>query len=167
LRHGPEAAAGDQPLPPRHRSVRHGGLRAARRRARRGPLRRRPGDDRLDPRVDRRALPGRAPDRGARPPPLLPPRPPRREDRRAHRAVSRSPRGRDRGARPRTAEGGRTRTPRVTPDPETFRFEPDLAESATLPASWYRDPAILERERDRVFSRTWQLVGRAGQVAHP
>ena len=55
----------------------------------------------------------------------------------------------------------------MTLDPETFRFESDVAEAATLPASWYRDPAILERERDRVFARSWQLVGRADQVAHP
>ncbi len=55
----------------------------------------------------------------------------------------------------------------MTPDPETFRFEPDVAEASTLPASWYRDPEIFARERDRVFRRTWQLVGRAERVAQP
>lgn len=55
----------------------------------------------------------------------------------------------------------------MTPDPEAFRFEPDVARASTLPASWYRDPGLFERERDRVFARTWQLVGRAEQVARP
>ena len=53
----------------------------------------------------------------------------------------------------------------MTDDPEPFRFEPDVSAASTLPASWYRDPEILRRERDRVFARTWQLVGRAEQVA--
>ena len=53
----------------------------------------------------------------------------------------------------------------MTGDPEPFRFEPDVSGASTLPASWYRDPEILRGERDRVFARTWQLVGRAEQVA--
>ena len=55
----------------------------------------------------------------------------------------------------------------MTDGPEAFRFAPDVAEASTLPASWYRDPEILRRECDRVFARTWQLVGRAEQVASP
>lgn len=42
-----------------------------------------------------------------------------------------------------------------------------LADALTLPGSWYTDPAIAERERQRVFGRTWQLVGRVDQVARP
>ncbi|HEY6177022.1 MAG TPA: SRPBCC family protein [Kofleriaceae bacterium] len=37
----------------------------------------------------------------------------------------------------------------------------------TIPASWYTDPRIAELERRAVWSRTWQLVGRAAQVAAP
>src|SRR5678815_93562 len=37
----------------------------------------------------------------------------------------------------------------------------------TIPASWYTDPRIAELERRTVWSRTWQLVGRAAQVAAP
>jgi phenylpropionate dioxygenase-like ring-hydroxylating dioxygenase large terminal subunit len=48
-----------------------------------------------------------------------------------------------------------------------FVFEPDLAAASTIPARWYLDPDVLEREQDRVFARTWQLVGSAGQVARP
>jgi len=39
-----------------------------------------------------------------------------------------------------------------------------LTEASTPPASWYSDPRILELEQRTVFSRSWQLVGRADQV---
>jgi phenylpropionate dioxygenase-like ring-hydroxylating dioxygenase large terminal subunit len=41
----------------------------------------------------------------------------------------------------------------------------DLDRGLSLPASWYTDPAILELERERIFRRTWQYVGRTEQVA--
>jgi choline monooxygenase len=37
----------------------------------------------------------------------------------------------------------------------------------TIPAAWYTDPRIAELERRTVWSRTWQLVGRAPQLASP
>lgn len=37
----------------------------------------------------------------------------------------------------------------------------------TLPADWYTDAKILEQEKGKIFARTWQLVGRAEQVAAP
>jgi phenylpropionate dioxygenase-like ring-hydroxylating dioxygenase large terminal subunit len=37
----------------------------------------------------------------------------------------------------------------------------------TLPWSWYVDPAVLELERERIFRRSWQYVGRADEVAEP
>jgi choline monooxygenase len=42
-----------------------------------------------------------------------------------------------------------------------------LSQAATIPASWYTDPRIAELERASVFSKTWQLVGRTGQVQNP
>jgi choline monooxygenase len=42
-----------------------------------------------------------------------------------------------------------------------------LAESSTIPGSWYTDARVAARERRTVFSRTWQMVGRADQVEHP
>jgi phenylpropionate dioxygenase-like ring-hydroxylating dioxygenase large terminal subunit len=42
-----------------------------------------------------------------------------------------------------------------------------LAGGATLPASWYSDAAILRREQDAIFRRTWQYAGRLDQVAEP
>ena len=37
----------------------------------------------------------------------------------------------------------------------------------TLPYGWYTDPAILERERDRIFRPAWQYVGHLGQLPQP
>jgi nitrite reductase/ring-hydroxylating ferredoxin subunit len=33
----------------------------------------------------------------------------------------------------------------------------------TTPWAWYRDPAVLEREEDAIFRRTWQYVGVLGE----
>src|ERR1043165_3296145 len=37
----------------------------------------------------------------------------------------------------------------------------------TIPGAWYTDPRIEALERRTVWSRTWQVVGRADQVAAP
>jgi phenylpropionate dioxygenase-like ring-hydroxylating dioxygenase large terminal subunit len=37
----------------------------------------------------------------------------------------------------------------------------------TLPWSWYTDPAVLDLEQERIFARSWQYAGHAGQVAEP
>jgi phenylpropionate dioxygenase-like ring-hydroxylating dioxygenase large terminal subunit len=37
----------------------------------------------------------------------------------------------------------------------------------TLPWSWYTDPAVLQLERERIFRRSWQYVGHAGDVPEP
>ena len=42
-----------------------------------------------------------------------------------------------------------------------------LERGATLPASWYSDRDVFERERERVFARAWQYVGDAMDVAEP
>jgi choline monooxygenase len=44
-------------------------------------------------------------------------------------------------------------------------FEPNVARASTLDASWYLDPAVYERELQRIFARTWQAVGRVGDLA--
>lgn len=46
-------------------------------------------------------------------------------------------------------------------------IDPDLSRAHTLPAAAYRDAAILALERERLFARTWQVVGRAEQVDAP
>lgn len=50
---------------------------------------------------------------------------------------------------------------------EDFTFDADLARARTIPARWYYDPDVLEREQARVFARAWQLVGRTVQAAAP
>ena len=46
-------------------------------------------------------------------------------------------------------------------------IDPDIRSARTLPASFYRDPAVFERVRERVFARSWQLVLDAEGAAHP
>ena len=40
-------------------------------------------------------------------------------------------------------------------------------ELRTYPWAWYVDDAVLRAEQERIFRRTWQYVGHAGQVAEP
>ena len=42
-----------------------------------------------------------------------------------------------------------------------------LADASTIPAPWYVDARIAELEGQTVFSKTWQMVGRAEQVEKP
>ena len=42
-----------------------------------------------------------------------------------------------------------------------------LSEASTIPAPWYVDPRMLDLELKTVFARSWQVVGRAEQVARP
>src|SRR4030088_3131500 len=42
-----------------------------------------------------------------------------------------------------------------------------LAEAWTIPARWYTDERIYELERETVFARSWQLVGRVDQLSEP
>jgi choline monooxygenase len=45
------------------------------------------------------------------------------------------------------------------------RLADELERGFSLPASWYTDPAVATLERERVFRRAWQYVGRAEQLA--
>jgi choline monooxygenase len=42
-----------------------------------------------------------------------------------------------------------------------------LSHAATIPSWCYTEPSTLAAEREKIFARTWQLVGREGQVASP
>jgi phenylpropionate dioxygenase-like ring-hydroxylating dioxygenase large terminal subunit len=42
-----------------------------------------------------------------------------------------------------------------------------IGKTTTLPWSWYSDPAVFQVERERIFLRSWQYVGRADEVAEP
>ncbi|MBA3435905.1 MAG: (2Fe-2S)-binding protein, partial [Chloroflexi bacterium] len=40
-----------------------------------------------------------------------------------------------------------------------------LSRASTLPSYLYLDADVLEREKERVFGRTWQLVARGDELA--
>ncbi|MEO8701887.1 MAG: aromatic ring-hydroxylating dioxygenase subunit alpha [Kofleriaceae bacterium] len=48
-----------------------------------------------------------------------------------------------------------------------FDASAPLARAWTIPGDWYTDPRVEALERRTVWSRSWQLVGRADQVALP
>lgn len=50
---------------------------------------------------------------------------------------------------------------------ESYDETAPLTEASTIPASWYVDARIAELERQTVFSRTWQVMGRVDQVEKP
>ena len=50
---------------------------------------------------------------------------------------------------------------------DTYKFDERIEYAKTLPSRWYTDPGVLEAETRRIFGRTWQLAGRAEQVARP
>jgi choline monooxygenase len=50
---------------------------------------------------------------------------------------------------------------------ESYDHHAALADAFTIPAPWYVDARVAELERTTVFSKTWQVVGRASQVEKP
>ncbi|MFO0935356.1 MAG: aromatic ring-hydroxylating dioxygenase subunit alpha [Gemmataceae bacterium] len=48
-------------------------------------------------------------------------------------------------------------------------FDPSLPleRAQTIPSDWYFDSVVFEREKEMLFARGWQCVGRAEQVARP
>jgi choline monooxygenase len=47
-----------------------------------------------------------------------------------------------------------------------LQVESNIARAWTLPASVYTDPEVHAAEKEKIFGRTWQVVGRCGQVAN-
>jgi len=50
---------------------------------------------------------------------------------------------------------------------DSFDVDPDIARAWTLPAHLYTDASVFAAEKDKIFSRTWQVVGHASQVEKP
>ncbi len=48
-----------------------------------------------------------------------------------------------------------------------FPFDPDIHRAATIPARCYTDPVMLALEEEKIFGRTWQVVGRLADLAEP
>ena len=43
-----------------------------------------------------------------------------------------------------------------------FEIDPDIRKAKTLPSEFYTDPTFFELSKERIFARTWQFAGRAG-----
>jgi choline monooxygenase len=48
---------------------------------------------------------------------------------------------------------------------DPFQIDPEIARAWTLPSFLYTEPGVFAAEREKIFSRTWQVVGHASQVA--
>src|SRR5215470_6568111 len=47
------------------------------------------------------------------------------------------------------------------------QVDPNIARAWTLPASVYTDPSVFAEEKEKIYARTWQVVGHASQLANP
>jgi choline monooxygenase len=50
---------------------------------------------------------------------------------------------------------------------DAFQVEAQIARAWTLSSSLYTDANVFTAEQEKIFSRTWQVVGHASQVANP
>jgi len=51
--------------------------------------------------------------------------------------------------------------------PEFPIVERDIARAWTLPAALYTEGSVFTKEKENIFSRSWQVVGHCSQVANP
>lgn len=49
----------------------------------------------------------------------------------------------------------------------SFEIDAEIARAATLPSCVYSDPAHFDRQKERIFARTWQMVPGAESVKAP
>lgn len=50
---------------------------------------------------------------------------------------------------------------------EAFQVDANIARAWTLPSSLYTDAGVFAEEKEKIFARTWQVVGHASQAANP
>ena len=53
------------------------------------------------------------------------------------------------------------------PEPPAIQIDPEISRAWSIPALFYTDPSVIEQEKERIFARTWQVVGHRDQVAKP
>ena len=54
------------------------------------------------------------------------------------------------------------------PNPlESLQIDANVARAWTLPSHLYTDPAVFHAEKEKIFARTWQVVGHHDQAANP
>ena len=57
--------------------------------------------------------------------------------------------------------------PRMSNQTPSLQIDADISRAWSVPASFYTDSEIFAREKDRIFRRTWQVVGHRDQLAKP
>jgi choline monooxygenase len=50
---------------------------------------------------------------------------------------------------------------------DAVQVDSQIGRAWTLPARLYTDPRVCGEEKEKIFSRTWQVVGHSSQVLHP
>ena len=50
--------------------------------------------------------------------------------------------------------------------PPALRIDSDISRAWSIPARFYVDPEVSAEERDKIFARSWQVAGHAGQLKH-
>jgi choline monooxygenase len=53
------------------------------------------------------------------------------------------------------------------PQPPALDIDSDILRAWSIPASFYTDPRVFAREKERIFAPTWQVVGHRRQLAKP
>lgn len=51
-------------------------------------------------------------------------------------------------------------------DPKFLKINP-IEQSETIPSNWYQSPEIFDIEKERIFSKSWQLVGAESGIPNP
>jgi len=46
-------------------------------------------------------------------------------------------------------------------------IDADVARAWTIPGRFYTDAGIFQEERNKIFARTWQVVGHINQLVNP
>ena len=50
---------------------------------------------------------------------------------------------------------------------DTLQIDADISRAWSLPAGFYTDPTVFQLEQEKIFRRSWQVVGHAHQLAKP
>src|SRR5271169_3423916 len=50
---------------------------------------------------------------------------------------------------------------------DALHIDPDISRAWSIPAPFYTDAGVFELEREKIFTRTWQVVGHIHQLANP
>jgi choline monooxygenase len=48
-----------------------------------------------------------------------------------------------------------------------IEIDADISRAWSIPAAFYTDPEVCARERERIFTRAWQVVGHREQLLKP